>query len=241
MADDDGPKHRDQDREMRKQANRMTALGQQLSAPLHAIRDDLFSLRELVSNNKKIEETRTSEYHKASLEASRRATRWSRWLTIVNLVLTGLMLWVLYSQLLTTRVDQRAWIKIEARPKTLSESQPLEAVFRITNTGKTPAMRIGQKYAVQKILADGSPNIVSGPAVTEFVGMLTPNTPHEITVARQKDIPDLSEPLLLTKTDIDDFKSGKAYFAVVASVDYVDIIGSSIVMRTPTTCAKAPC
>ena len=110
MADDDGPKHRDQDSEMRKQANRMTSLGQQLSAPLHAIRDELFSLRELVSNNKKIEETRTSEYHKASLEASRRATRWSRWLTIVNLVLTGLMLWVLYSQLLTTRVDQRAWI-----------------------------------------------------------------------------------------------------------------------------------
>ena len=49
-------------------------------------------------------------------------------------------------------------------------------------------MRIDQKYAVQKIPADGSPNIVSGPAVTEFVGMLTPNSPHEITVARQKDI-----------------------------------------------------
>lgn len=127
MADDDRRKHRDQDREMRKQANRVTAIGQQLSAPLHAIHDELISLREQVNTSEKTAEARASEYHKESLEATRHATRWSRWLTIVNLVLTCLMLWVLYSQLLTTRVDQRAWIKIEARPKTLSESQPLEA------------------------------------------------------------------------------------------------------------------
>jgi hypothetical protein len=208
---------------MRKQANRMTAIGQQLSTPLHAIHDELASLRKQVNTSEKTAEARASEHHKDSLEATRNATEWSRWLTIINLVLTCLMVWVLYSQLLTTRVDQRAWIKIEARAKPISENQPLEAVFRITNTGKTPAMKISQRYAVQKIPADGSPNIVAGPAVTEFVGMLTPNAPHEITVARQKDIPNLSEPLLLTKTDIQDFKSGKAYLAVVARIDYVDI------------------
>lgn len=223
MGDDDRRKHRDQDREMRKQANRMTAIGQQLSAPLHAIRDELVSLGAQVNTNEKNAEALASRFHKESLEATRNATKWSGWLTIINFVLTGLMVYVLYSQLLATRVDQRAWIKIEGRANPMSESQPLVVVFRVTNTGKTPAMQIRQAYAVQKITADGSPNIVAGPAVTEFVGMLPPNSPHEVAIARQKDIPNLSEPLLLTKTDIDDFKSGKAYLAIVARIDYLDI------------------
>ncbi len=38
---------------------------------------------------------------------------------------------------------------------------------------------------------------------------------------------DLSNPALLTKADIDDLNSGKAYVAVVGKITYIDVYGIS--------------
>jgi hypothetical protein len=128
-------------------------------------------------------------------------------------------------QLHAARVDQRAWISIKGEVAELKPNMPLIGVFTVTNQGKTPAKRIHQTYSIQKLPRNKPPNLTTSAIRTvAFAGVLNPkDILSDTQVQGFRNTSDSSNPLILTKTDLDELNSGQSYLALIASIRYLDI------------------
>jgi hypothetical protein len=125
------------------------------------------------------------------------------------------------------RIEQRAWIAIEHGFEPIAENKPLRAIVNLKNTGKTPAKNVDQRYSVQMVKSNESPNLNPVGGYTGFAALINPDTKAENKVPMFRATFDLLSPPLLTKADVDDLNSGKAYVAIVGRITYIDIYGVS--------------
>jgi hypothetical protein len=125
---------------------------------------------------------------------------------------------ILENQLRAMRVDQRAWINVQIKITKLEEGQPLQGMVTFSNTGKTPAKKVGGTGSIQKVAANKSPK-VQGFHDTVISGLILPGGELPLPVTSRDD----KSAINLTKTDIEELRSGKAYIAILGKFGYDDI------------------
>lgn len=223
MAGDNPPKQRrEQTDRIAAISHRIAEIGQQISAPIRNLENKFVALIDEMQTNNEAAETREKEYQERSLREVKRSARWTIGFSFSNLILSAAVFWILWNQLHAMRIDHRAWIRIEHAIEPIVYGQPLQAKFNVINTGKTPAKQVNMVYLVEKVATGSSPNFTSAPGMKSFSGLLIPNGSYPVTVARYSESGHL-DPLVLTKTDVDEIMSGKAYVAIIAKITYLDI------------------
>ncbi len=124
------------------------------------------------------------------------------------------------NQLRAMRVDQRAWVNIKFKPDDVEAGKPLRGTLKVVNTGKTPAKKISGIASLQIVASNKSPNQKEGILKdTTFSGLLFPGDELLFNLKSRDDKSDLA----LSKTDLEDLRSGKAYIAVLGKIGYEDI------------------
>jgi hypothetical protein len=230
VASEDPPKQPRERSERRKQGNsiaeishRIADIGHQISVAIRDLGNQIFALTNQIHADNKTTDTREKENQDRSFHWVKVGTISSIVLSVFSLVTSGIALYVLNNQLYSMRVDHRAWITIEDIVfKPVEENKPLTVEFKIVNTGKTPAKHVNMFLSVEKVASSSSPTFTP-PSLKSFFGLISPNSPYIETVESQKDKPDPFTPLLLTRTDVDEIKSGKSYIAAIATIEYLDI------------------
>lgn len=227
MTGDKTPNQPNASQERQKQTDYIPTINHQIGDPLRGLHNQAIAfVNEVKTNN----ETST----KSEKENQHRAFRWLKISTISSIILAGLSLLVsvfaltiLYNQGYSMRIENRAWIKIEQGFEPIAENKPLVAIVNITNIRKTPAKRVEQQYTVQKVSSNTSPDLHPIGGYSRFIPIINPEVVAKNKVPLFTEAYDLFNPALLTKADIDDFNSGKAYAAVVGKITYIDVYGIS--------------
>lgn len=121
-------------------------------------------------------------------------------------------------------VQERAWINVESRfPDQPVEGSSLEADIRLSNTGATPAKRVDCQFSVVLVQRNEQvPVDYSGYPRRDFMAIMTPGTSLAENVLRMGSP---EESIKLSKAEIDDLTSGRAYVAVFGRGVYYDVFG----------------
>jgi hypothetical protein len=130
------------------------------------------------------------------------------------------------------RQDQRPWLYIN--PKDTQQANfdvlPEKGVsleLKITNFGKTPALRVKAQLILEKLLITQQPTFkVPGNQVT--TGAIFPTDSPPIVVSwlgRPNRNGDDPPPAIVSPDDFKDWETGKIYFAIYGRVEYWDIFG----------------
>jgi hypothetical protein len=138
-------------------------------------------------------------------------------------------------------VDQRPWVTIVpawpeekmangtmAQKVIIDTGQRLEVPIKISNTGKTPALRISYTVSIEIVEQDKSPLLENpiNPPWSVIGGTLFPNAPETNFVYRRK--PSKSGEMIfndLTATEKESISSGDSYLAVYGEISYWDGFG----------------
>jgi hypothetical protein len=235
VTSDNPPKQPNKHGERREQANRIAAIGHriseigpQLSGPLRELVNQFIALVKEIQTNNKTTEAREEENQKRSFCWIKIGTISSIVLSFFSLVASIFALIVLYNQLYSMRIEQRAWIKIEYTSTFMEENKPLVVDLLIKNVGKTPAKRIEAIFKVKIVKKDESPDLdLNGMTFRAFSGILNQDgtIPGHIPMGEEK--ADLPNPPLLTKNEIAAFQAGEVYFVVFGYVKYFDVYNIS--------------
>lgn len=218
MASDDPPKQPAKRSERREQANRIAEIGHRIAEMGHSING---AIRELIHQfialikqiqaDNKTTDTREKENQDRSFRWVKVGTISSVLLSVFSLLTSGFALYVLYNQLYSMRIEQRAWIKIEHKGTQMEENKPLIAELIIKNIGKTPAKRLDATFMVKIVKKDVSSDLkLSGLAFGAFSGIVNPDGTIPAPVPMLKDKADLFSPPTLTRSDVAEIKSGEA-------------------------------
>lgn len=246
------PSHRKERREKTTRiaeiSYRIADLGTHINTSIRDLGDKFVSLSDEVRASKKSAEAQEKEYQEKSFLWLRRSTRWSIFLSIVSLIPAVGALYLVKGQLKTMQIEQRAWMQIEAKFEPPAENKPYVVTFNTKNIGKTPAKRIKAFYNVQIVSKNNSPNLDPQARVHFTVGMMNPDLSVPTIVPLFKETADLLHPPSLTKTEVENLKSGETYLAFVAKVNYLDVFGNSHWFNycywhgfTPGNYASRPC
>lgn len=167
-------------------------------------------------------------------EYKNHSLRYLKWGTISSVILgvcslvtaTG-ALYVVYEQLQTMRIEQRAWLQVIVdKDIAIIEDKPLTAKLTVENIGKTPAKQILANLWVQ--IVEKRASFAMTPAYyRDLIGLLNPDGPISITVPMLREGFDILNPPLLTKMDVARLNSGETYIAVFGKLTYLDIYGTS--------------
>ena len=155
--------------------------------------------------------------------------------TCALVVVTFFQYRIAAGQLDVMRIDQRAWmsIMIDGTPKTPVEGSTFDAVAHVVNTGKTPATHVHVDMTIEKVRNGETPDfrylgrLFNG----EISGIYLPNRSSTIPFSLLSLDPRNSEPVKLSKEDVDDLTQGKTYIVIFGGVEYVDIFGIRHWMR----------
>lgn len=136
--------------------------------------------------------------------------------------------------------DQRPWVALGLNWPSLkspngeplgtlvqvTENQPLSGPMRISNSGKTAAKNVYAKIFIEVVDSKESPHLESsGAQAWRFeAGTLFPNAPSDFLAYRQEpNKPGLEAMSVLTPTENQALRSGKAYLAVYGKATYEDV------------------
>jgi hypothetical protein len=234
VADDNPPRQPKTRSERREQtariaeiSHRIADIGNSISNAVRGNSDQIITLTNQIKSDNKTTDIRDKDYQDRSLCWMKKGTIASLALSIFSLFTALGALYVVYLQLSTMRIEQRAWIRIEQGFEQIAENKPLRAIVSIKNTGKTPAKRVDQRFSVQIVKSGDSPNLDPVGGFTSFAGLLPPDVTGEHRVPLFRETFDLLNPPLMTKADVDDIDSGKAYLAIVGRITYIDVYGVS--------------
>ncbi len=126
---------------------------------------------------------------------------------------------ILENQLRAMRIDQRAWLNVKIEIDQIEAGQPLHGIVKVTNTGKTPAKKVRGTGSIQKVSNNKSPKLEGLLIDTTFTGLIPPGGELPLSVTSHDD----KSVINLTKTDIEDLRSGKSYIAILGKFGYEDI------------------
>ena len=235
MAHDNPPQKPKERSERREQANRIADIshriadmGNTISVAIRALGDQIFSLTHQIQADNQTNDTREKEYQDRSFRQVKWGTRSSIVISVFSVITSVVSLYILYLQLSTMRIEQRAWITIETTGIQFEQGKPLTAQIVVKNTGKTPAERVNSNFIVRTVKHDDSSDIkISGILFNIFAGILNPNETFPVPAPMLKDKADLFNPPVLTHADVDEITSGKAYIMVLGRVEYFDVYGGS--------------
>lgn len=193
-----------------------------IAAPLWEIANQVGQIN---SNNKK-KEQEEKDHNKHSLVWNKRAVISSSIFSALSVgiayltytILTN-QTTILENQLRAMRIDQRAWINVKLQIDQIEAGQPLHGTVKVVNTGKTPAKKVAGTASVQKVANNKSPKLEGLLIRTVFSALIPPGGELPLSVTSQDD----KSVINLTKTDIEDLRSGKAYIAVLGKLWYEDI------------------
>jgi len=99
----------------------------------------------------------------------------------------------------------------------------------LENVGKSPANQINTSAIVEILLNDESPTLYSveheGPKNGNYIGIMFPSTPANVTTAELIGIDKVGQPYhrTVTEAEAENLRTGKAYIAVFGMVGYQDI------------------
>jgi hypothetical protein len=156
VTSDDPPKHPAKRSEGREQAYHIAAIGHrigeigpQISAPIRDLGHQFSALVKQIHTDNKTTDTQEQVNHDRSFWWVKVGTIFSIVLGVSSLLTSGFALYVLYNQLYSMRIEQRAWIKIEYKGTQMEENKPLIAELIIKNIGNTPAKRLQANFMVK--------------------------------------------------------------------------------------------
>lgn len=192
-----------------------------IAAPLWKIVDQIEQLNS--RNSKKEQEEKDHKRH---------SLVWSKGAVILSVIFSALSVCITFltynavtnqttileNQLRAMRIDQRAWINVQVKIDQLEAGQPLQGTVKFTNTGKTPAQKVAGTGSIQKV-ANSKPPKVEGLHETVSSGSIMPGGELLLPVTSRDD----KSVINLTKTDIEELRSGKAYIAILGKFGYDDI------------------
>lgn len=122
------------------------------------------------------------------------------------------------------RLEQRAWIDVRIQiDSQIKAGEPLRATVKAINTGKTPAKKVSGTASIQKVASNETPKLGPIFVTTVFHGLIPPGGALPLSVRSRSDKSDT----YMTETDIEDFRSGKVYVAVLGKFGYEDVYGTS--------------
>lgn len=164
------------------------------------------------AENMVVQEQRIADNAKASLDASSRQSRAALDATIGN-----------------SRREQRAWINITFGEVTWNEGDPIYVPITTTNVGKTPAKNYFL-HAVVRLVPNNleAEEVLSSfpyqgiPHFQSFVGMMPPGGTHTGTATSYDQN---SNARILSKEELSEMDTGRAFIVVYAEVRYTDIFG----------------
>jgi hypothetical protein len=128
-----------------------------------------------------------------------------------------------------SRREQRAWINISLGQITWNEGEPIYAAITVANVGKTPAKNYFL-HAVIRLVPNNleAEEVLSSfpyqgiPHFQSFAGIMTSGATHTGTATS---LDQNSNPRILSKEELSEMDTGKAFIVVYAEVKYQDIFG----------------
>lgn len=232
MTSDNPPKQPNKRSERREQADRIaeishriTDIGHAISVAVRGLGDQIFALTNQIQADSGATDTREKEHDTRSLFWVKWGTIFSIALSVFSLLTAVGALYVVYKQLSTMRIEQRAWITIEHKAAPIAENKPLITEIIIRNIGKTPAKQVVTTFQVEKVKRDHPPDLglIERKSVTTLIGIVNPNVivPGNIPLLGEKS--ELLNPPVLRKGDVAEIKSGEAYIVAFGKVTYLDV------------------
>jgi hypothetical protein len=173
--------------------------------------------------------TEEKETRAAQLSAAQKLN----WITGCGAAAAIVSLFFLYLAIVQSRhsieIDQRAWLSITQKGNTtLDVGSAPSAFLTITNTGKTPALRIEGHLHIEVVPAHGSPHLDERllPYVLSVSGIALPNEPRDTDVVRLIHVAGTAthatEDDPLTQREKDDLEQGRAWIAIHGTISYDD-------------------
>lgn len=236
MAIHDPPENPDQRGNRREKANRIAAIsyriseiGGQISSSLNGLREQLLSLVENIQADSKSAETRENINHHESIREIKRTANVTIGLTVVSLMIAGGTAWILYNQLYSMRIEQRAWITVEQRMVEMNKNKPLISIVTMKNMGKTPAKRIEGQYKVRIFKKDQALDLILDPSdpldavIRASRGVLNPGVSDITEVPMIKDGSSYLTPPVVTEKEAEEIIGGETYAISFGRITYIDV------------------
>jgi hypothetical protein len=131
----------------------------------------------------------------------------------------------------TMHIDQRAWIGVVVGQGAMNNQQPIRMPIRLTNTGKTPALKVQGTIVVNLLRRDEEPDFsyVTGHPRYGIEGhTVLPNLPQDLAFAvlpKDADPTAPLNPILVTDAIRQGMENGALYTVVHGEITYEDIFG----------------
>ncbi|MGC2421743.1 MAG: hypothetical protein WA405_08855 [Candidatus Acidiferrales bacterium] len=127
------------------------------------------------------------------------------------------------------QIDERAWISVPFPVDFPSNGTLMQAVTKITNTGKTPARQVEANVIATVFNKGEEPALgdfsVGHPHNHIFAGALFTNAPIPLTITVVRYGPTAAEPIVADETLRQDIADQKKFIIFYGKISYIDIFG----------------
>lgn len=127
----------------------------------------------------------------------------------------------------TMIIDQRPWVSIQTVDSTFTVNKVATATCKISNTGKTPALRFEAFFVNEILPKNQSPNFYYGPGHPRSynkAGILSPNDARYFQFPASKKAPGrYSQPIVVDQGMYASWQDGKTYLVTYGRGEYCDI------------------